>query len=78
MTRVTLEIHLTGDPEAVARACGPGVAVSSETVLVTEPLDQDGLHGLLDRLSDLGIELREFRPSTAAAEVAVARDGRRG
>jgi len=78
MTRVTLEVHLTGDPEALARACGAGLALPPETVIITEPLDQDGLYHLLQRLSDLGIELREFRPVTAAAELAVARGGGHG
>jgi hypothetical protein len=76
MERVRLEIQLTGDPEAMARACGPGVAIPSETLILTEALDQEGLHQVLRRLTALGIELREFRPSTAAGELAITRGNR--
>jgi hypothetical protein len=78
MARVRLEIQVTGDPDAVARACGGGVTIPSETVILTETLDQDGLHRVLRRLTDLGIELREFRPSTAAGELAITQGNRHG
>jgi hypothetical protein len=78
MARVTLEIHLTGAREAMLRACGPGVAIPSETIILTDALDQDGLHRLLRRLTDLGIEVREFRPSTAAGELTITRGDRHG
>ncbi|MGZ4594027.1 MAG: hypothetical protein ACXV3C_09165 [Actinomycetes bacterium] len=64
MTRVTYEIHLRGHlpPELVA---GLGDATSieapAETVLLTQRIDQEGLHQLIGRLRDLGIELLELR-----------------
>ena len=36
------------------------------TVLRTEPTDQAGLHGLLQRLRDLGLELLEVRTTVAS------------
>jgi hypothetical protein len=38
------------------------------TILRTEPTDQPGLHGMLQRLRSLGLDLLEVR--TATAEVA--------
>jgi hypothetical protein len=69
MTRETFEIHLSGDGEAVRRACRPGMLVSqvpAQTILTTAPVDQDGLHGLLGRLTDFGIELLELGPARTA------------
>ena len=34
-----------------------------QTLLTTEPLDQAGLHGLLERLRNLGLDVVEIRPS---------------
>lgn len=63
MTRLKFEIHLSGDGEAVRRACRPGMRffqVPAQTLLTTAPIDQDGLHELLGRLTDFGIELFEL------------------
>lgn len=73
MVPVRLEIRLAGDPAALARACGPGAVILTDTVILTEAVDQDGLHQLLSRLTALGIELRELRTSSAAAELSVTR-----
>jgi hypothetical protein len=35
------------------------------TILRTEPTDQPGLHGMLQRLRSLGLELLEVRATTA-------------
>jgi hypothetical protein len=77
MVRVKLEIDLTGEPDAIARSCGRGLVIPTETVILTEAIDQEGLHQLLSRLTGLGIELREFRTSSAAGELAITRGGRR-
>jgi hypothetical protein len=37
------------------------------TILRTEPTDQPGLHGMLQRLRSLGLELMEVRTTTPAA-----------
>jgi hypothetical protein len=37
------------------------------TILRTEPTDQTGLQGLLQRLQSLGLELLEVRTTTPAA-----------
>ena len=64
MTRTTYEIRLRGHlpPEVVAElgdaTCEPAPA---ETVLRTGRIDQAGVHELIDRLSDFGIELVELR-----------------
>ena len=78
MVPVRLDIQLAGDPEALAKVCGPGAVSPAETVIVTEDVDQDGLHRLLGRLNALGIELRELRTSSAAAELALTRAHRHG
>jgi hypothetical protein len=36
------------------------------TILRTEPTDQPGLHGMLQRLRSLGLELLEVRTTTPA------------
>jgi hypothetical protein len=72
MTRLTFEIHLSGDGEAVRRACRPGMwflEVPAYTRLTTAPVDQAGLHELLRRLTDFGIELLELGPARAAGPV---------
>jgi len=35
------------------------------TILRTEPTDQPGLHGMLERLRSLGLDLLEVRTTTA-------------
>jgi len=37
------------------------------TILRTEPTDQPGLHGMLQRLRSLGLELLEVRATTPGA-----------
>lgn len=41
----------------------------AQTIIRTEPLDQAGLHGVLQRLRNLGLELLEIRtgPDTEVA-----------
>lgn len=75
MTRETFEIHLSGAADAVRLACRPGmtlVQMPPQTILTTAPVDQAGLHELLGRLTDFGIELLELGP---AARVGAVRDG---
>jgi hypothetical protein len=64
MTRVTYEIHLRGQlPPELAADLGATsrFEAPAETVLVTGPIDQVGMHDLIDRLSDFGLELLELR-----------------
>jgi hypothetical protein len=44
----------------------------AQTIIRTEPLDQAGLHGVLQRLRNLGLELLEIRtgPDTEVASKA--------
>ena len=44
----------------------------AQTIIRTEPLDQAGLHGVLQRLRNLGLELLEIRttPDTDVASKA--------
>ena len=44
----------------------------AQTIMRTEPLDQAGLHGVLQRLRNLGLELLEIRtgPDTEVASKA--------
>jgi hypothetical protein len=44
----------------------------AQTMIRTEPLDQAGLHGVLQRLRNLGLELLEIRtgPDTEVASKA--------
>ena len=44
----------------------------AQTIMRTEPLDQAGLHGVLQRLRNLGLELLEIRtaPDTEGASKA--------
>jgi hypothetical protein len=64
MTRTSYEIHLRGhlDPQAAEELHIPTrLEAPAETVLLTERIDQAGVHELIDRLKDLGIELLELR-----------------
>jgi hypothetical protein len=64
MTRVTYEIHLRGTlPQEVAADLGVTTRIEApaETVLITGRIDQVGVHELIDRLTDFGIELLELR-----------------
>ena len=47
-------------------------AEPAQTIMRTEPLDQAGLHGVLQRLRNLGLELLEIRtaPDTEDATKA--------
>lgn len=64
MSRTTYEIHLRGrlpadladDFDDMAQ-----VETPTETVLLTTAIDQKGLHELITRIRDLGLELRELR-----------------
>lgn len=70
------ELTLKGEPGELLRAAFDDVAVSGApgvTVLSAE-LDQPGLHGLLARIEDLGLELLDMRlvadgiPGSSASE----------
>ncbi|MGH8970910.1 MAG: hypothetical protein ACRDV1_13280 [Actinomycetes bacterium] len=64
MPRTTYEIHIEGHPPS--RLVGElgattQVDVPAETVLLTDAIDQEGLHALIARLESLGLELLELR-----------------
>jgi hypothetical protein len=64
MTRRTYEIHLRGHlPPEVAEDLDVTNCIDApaETVLLTGRIDQAGVHELIDRLRDFGIELLELR-----------------
>ncbi len=64
MTHPAYEIHLRGHlPPQVAEDLHirTRFEAPAETVLLTERIDQAGVHELIDRLKDLGIELLELR-----------------
>jgi len=64
MARTAYEIHLRGDlpPEVAAELhVRSRSEAPAETVLLTGHIDQAGVHELIDRLQDLGIELLELR-----------------
>jgi hypothetical protein len=64
MTHTTYEIHLRGHlPPELAADLGVTTSIEApaETVLLTGPIDQAGVHELIDRLRDFGIELLELR-----------------
>ena len=67
------ELTVKGQPGEVLRAAFEDVVVSSApgvTILSAE-LDQAGLHGLLGRIEDLGLELLDMRLVTDGAANAV-------
>jgi hypothetical protein len=58
------ELRVRGPvPAEVLREIGVDDLVEEPalTVLLTEPMDQPGLHGMLQRLRNLGLELIEVR-----------------
>jgi hypothetical protein len=70
MRRQVYELRVRGPvPPEVLEEIG-AVDLGEEpplTILQTEPMDQPGLHGMLQRLRSLGLDLLEVR-STAAVE----------
>ncbi|HEY7009779.1 MAG TPA: hypothetical protein VH395_12605 [Jatrophihabitantaceae bacterium] len=64
MPTQTWEVRIRGEiPHAVLAELG-ALDVTQEpaqTVLTTLPLDQAGLHGVLERLRNLGLDLIEIR-----------------
>ncbi len=64
-TTARYEIRVKGDLDEVLAAGLPSqftaAPAPAETVVYAEDVDQSALHGLLDRLEQLGIELREIR-----------------
>ena len=75
MAAQTWEVRVRGPiPSDVLAELGAAglTAEPAQTIMRTEPLDQAGLHGVLQRLRNLGLELLEIRtapgteiPSTA-------------
>jgi hypothetical protein len=65
MSFTTYEIRLSGHlPPQIATELGRTtrvVDVPAETVLRTARIDPAGVHALIDRLSDFGIELLDLR-----------------
>jgi hypothetical protein len=77
MSPATYEIHLRGavPPELLADLPGATCTeAESETLLLTLDVDQDGLHQLVRRLRDLGIDLLELRHVTSTGGARRARD----
>jgi hypothetical protein len=70
MSVTTYEIRLRGQlaPQVAAElgATTRVVRVPAQTVLRTGRIDPDGVHLLMDRLTDFGIELLELRQCTDA------------
>jgi hypothetical protein len=67
MTPTTYEVHVRGHlPEQLARELGGATSIDAppETVLLTPPVDQAGLHEILARVRDFGIELVEIRQTS--------------
>jgi hypothetical protein len=66
MTRQVYELRVRGPvPEEVLREIGARDLGEEPplTILQTEPMDQPGLHGMLQRLRSLGLDLMEVRTS---------------
>jgi len=75
MAAQTWEVRVRGPiPSAVlAELSAAGLTEEpAQTIMRTEPLDQAGLHGVLQRLRNLGLELLEIRtaPDTEVASKA--------
>jgi hypothetical protein len=67
MRTQTWEVRVRGEiPSEVLAELGATSVIMepAQTVLRTEPLDQPGLHGVLERLRRLGVDLLEIRAST--------------
>jgi hypothetical protein len=64
MAAQTWEVRVRGaiPPRVLAElgACGL-TEEPAQTIMRTEPLDQAGLHGVLQRIRNLGLELLEIR-----------------
>ena len=56
-------LTLKGEPGELLRAAFDDVDVSSATgvTVLSADLDQPGLHGLISRIEDLGLELLDIR-----------------
>jgi len=72
MASQTWEVRVRGPiPSAVLAELGAAGLTEepAQTIMRTEPLDQAGLHGVLQRLRNLGLELLEIRmaPDTEVA-----------
>jgi hypothetical protein len=66
MARQVYELRVSGPvPEEVLREIGARDLGEEPplTILRTEPMDQPGLHGMLQRLRSLGLDLMEVRTS---------------
>jgi len=75
MAAQTWEVRVRGPiPSDVLAELGAAglTAEPAQTIMRTEPLDQAGLHGVLQRLRNLGLELLEIRtaPDTEDATKA--------
>ena len=75
MAAQTWEVRVRGPiPSAVLAELGAADLTEepAQTIMRTEPLDQAGLHGVLQRLRNLGLELLEIRtaPDTEVASKA--------
>ena len=69
------EIHIKGRLSDSVLAAFEGLTATVqpvETVLYGPVQDQSSLHGLLDRIQSLGLELVEFRQLSAAADSLTA------
>lgn len=79
MTPTIYEIYLRGEaPAEFLSQLGEARQVPApvETVLVTDLVDQDGLHRLITRIRDLGLELRGLRCLPYRRRVRSALDNR--
>ena len=75
MAAQTWEVRVRGPiPSAVLAELGAAGLTEepAQTIMRTEPLDQAGLHGVLQRLRNLGLELLAIRtaPDTEVASKA--------
>jgi hypothetical protein len=63
MTQPVYEIRVVGKLGPAARQAFEGLAVDTEptTTVLSGELDQAALHGLLDRVRALGLELLDIR-----------------
>jgi hypothetical protein len=78
MSPTTYEIHIKGHvPQDLMAELGDTtqVEVPAETVLLTDVIDQEGLHALIERLQSLGLELLELRRTADADFPASEEEG---